>query len=40
MRIARDRMIAIFKDAGYRLVREHNFLPDQYFLEFEPATPR
>lgn len=37
MRIARDRMIAIFKDAGYRLVREHNFLPDQYFLEFEPA---
>jgi hypothetical protein len=23
--------------AGYRLAREHDFLPNQYFLEFGPA---
>jgi len=25
------------EEAGYRLVAEHDFLPDQYFLEFAPA---
>ncbi len=40
MRIARDQMIVIFKIAGYRLVRDHNFLPYQYFVEFESATSR
>jgi ubiquinone/menaquinone biosynthesis C-methylase UbiE len=39
MRIARDQMIAQFKQAGYRLVGEHDFLPYQYFLEFESASP-
>jgi arsenite methyltransferase len=38
MKIAREQMIDQFGKAGYRLVREHNFLPDQYFLEFEPAA--
>jgi hypothetical protein len=31
-------MIDEFKQAGYRMVREHDFLPYQYFLEFEPAS--
>lgn len=35
-KISRAEMIAEFKDAGYQLVREHGFLPYQYFLEFEP----
>jgi arsenite methyltransferase len=39
MRIARDQMIAQFKQGGYRLVGEHDFLPYQYFLEFESASP-
>ena len=37
MKIARQEMIAEFKEAGYRLVGEHHFLPYQYFLEFEPS---
>jgi arsenite methyltransferase len=36
MKIPRQEMIAEFKEAGYRLVREHAFLPYQYFLEFTP----
>jgi arsenite methyltransferase len=36
MRIPRNEMIAQFKAAGYRLVEEHDFLPYQYFLEFQP----
>lgn len=40
MRITRSDMIAQFKQAGYRLIGEQNFLPYQYFLEFEPAAPR
>lgn len=40
MKLARGEMIAQFKEAGYRLVGEHDFLPYQYFLEFEAATPR
>jgi len=38
MRIAPGQMIDEFKQAGYRMDREHNFLPYQYFLEFEPAS--
>jgi arsenite methyltransferase len=38
MKIAREQMIEQFGKAGYRLVRAHDFLPDQYFLEFEPAA--
>jgi ubiquinone/menaquinone biosynthesis C-methylase UbiE len=38
MKIPREEMIAEFKQAGYRLVREYQFLPYQYFLEFEPAS--
>jgi arsenite methyltransferase len=35
MKISRERMIDGFKQAGYKLVGEHNFLPYQYFLEFQ-----
>lgn len=35
-KISREEMISEFRAAGYRLVREHDFLPYQYFLEFEP----
>jgi arsenite methyltransferase len=37
-KISRDEMIGEFRTAGYRLVREHDFLPYQYFLEFEPKA--
>ncbi len=37
MRISREQMIDQFKQAGYRLVGERDFLPYQYFLEFKPA---
>jgi arsenite methyltransferase len=40
IRIARDQMLALFTQAGYRLVSEHNFLPYQYFLEFEPSPDK
>jgi arsenite methyltransferase len=40
MKIARDEMITQFKEVGYRIVGEHDFLPCQYFLEFEPSSPR
>ncbi len=36
-RLARAKVIDEFAQAGYRLAREHDFLPYQYFLEFEPA---
>ena len=36
-RIAPDRVKTEMKDAGYALVREHAFLPNQYFLIFQPA---
>jgi ubiquinone/menaquinone biosynthesis C-methylase UbiE len=39
MKIARQEMIALFKEAGYRVVGDHDFLSYQYFLEFEPAAP-
>lgn len=35
--VARDTVIEEMTKAGYRLAREHRFLPRQYFLEFEPA---
>jgi ubiquinone/menaquinone biosynthesis C-methylase UbiE len=38
MRITREHMIDEFRQAGYHLAREHDFLPYQYFLEFEPAS--
>jgi predicted methyltransferase len=34
--IAREQVIAELTRAGYRLAREHTFLPRQYFLEFDP----
>ncbi|MBI2508850.1 MAG: class I SAM-dependent methyltransferase [Betaproteobacteria bacterium] len=36
-RIAPDRVKAELKRAGYALAREHTFLPNQYFLVFQPA---
>jgi ubiquinone/menaquinone biosynthesis C-methylase UbiE len=38
MKIAREQMIDQFSKAGYDMVREHQFLTYQYFLEFEPAA--
>jgi ubiquinone/menaquinone biosynthesis C-methylase UbiE len=35
-KLARKQVIAEFHAAGYRLIREHGFLPYQYFLEFQP----
>jgi len=36
-RIAPDRVKAELKRAGYALTQEHAFLPNQYFLVFQPA---
>lgn len=36
-RIAPDRVKTEMQAAGYTLVQEHVFLPNQYFLIFEPA---
>jgi len=36
-RIAPDRVKAELKSAGYALAQEHSFLPNQYFLVFQPA---
>jgi len=36
-RIAPDRVKAEMKRAGYALAQEHAFLPNQYFLVFQPA---
>ena len=36
-RIAPDRVKTELKSAGYALVQEHTFLPNQYFLVFQPA---
>jgi len=32
--VPRETVIAELTEAGYKLVREHHFLPKQYFLEF------
>ncbi len=37
VRIAPDRVKTELKGAGYALVQEHAFLPNQYFLIFQPA---
>jgi|SRR5262245_53175090 len=34
--VSRDTVIQELADAGYKLDREHSFLPRQYFLEFTP----
>ncbi len=36
-RLAPDRVKAELKTAGYVLAREHDFLPNQYFLVFRPG---
>lgn len=36
-RITPDRVKTEFNDAGYALIQEHAFLPNQYFLIFQPA---
>jgi SAM-dependent methyltransferase len=38
-RIAPDRVKAEMGAAGYALLEEHRFLPNQYFLIFRPAKP-
>jgi SAM-dependent methyltransferase len=38
-RIAPTQAKAELKQAGYVLVREHGFLPNQYFLVFRPVSP-
>jgi SAM-dependent methyltransferase len=36
-RIAPEQVKSELKRAGYALVQEHGFLPNQYFLVFQPA---
>jgi ubiquinone/menaquinone biosynthesis C-methylase UbiE len=36
-KLARDQVVGEMKDAGYRLGKEYEFLPYQYFLVFEPS---
>ncbi|MBI3667440.1 MAG: class I SAM-dependent methyltransferase [Acidobacteria bacterium] len=38
MKIAREEMIRELEAAGFRVAREHGFLPYQYFLEFEQGA--
>jgi len=35
--VARETVVEEMRRAGYRLLREHTFLPRQYFLEFVPV---
>jgi predicted methyltransferase len=37
--VARDTTVAEMTKAGFKLVKEHNFLERQYFLEFVPVAP-
>jgi predicted methyltransferase len=37
MKIAREDLLKQMEAAGFRLVKEHTFLPYQYFLVFTPA---
>ena len=37
VRIAPERVKSEMKGAGYALIQEHAFLPNQYFLIFQPA---
>ncbi|MGH7204895.1 MAG: class I SAM-dependent methyltransferase [Nitrospiraceae bacterium] len=36
--VPRDTVVTEMTQAGYKLLREHTFLPRQYFLEFVPAS--
>jgi hypothetical protein len=36
MKIARDYLIKQMESNGFRLAKEHNFLPYQYFRVFVP----
>jgi len=38
--VPRETVIAEMAQAGYRLIREHTFLPKQYFLEFASEDAR
>lgn len=38
MKIAREDLLEQMTANGFRLVKEHTFLPYQYFLVFEPAS--
>jgi hypothetical protein len=37
MKIAREDLVRQMENAGFRLSREHTFLPHQYFLVFGPT---
>jgi hypothetical protein len=37
MKISREDLLKQMEGAGYRLAKEHTFLPYQYFLVFTPA---
>ena len=39
-RVAPERVISELKSAGYRLAAQHRFLPNQYFLVFQPEGKR
>ncbi len=36
--VPRDTVVEEMSKAGYKLLREHTFLPRQYFLEFSPTN--
>jgi len=36
IKLSREQVIGEFHDAGFHVVAEYDFLPYQYFLEFEP----
>lgn len=38
MKISRDDLVKELAAGGFRLAKEHTFLPYQYFLVFEPVT--
>ncbi len=38
MKIARDDLVRQMEEGGFRLDAEHDFLPYQYFLVFEPTS--
>lgn len=37
IKLSREQVMGEFHDAGYHLAAEYNFLPYQYFLEFDPG---
>jgi arsenite methyltransferase len=37
MKLAREEVLRQMEDGGFRLVKEHTFLPYQYFLVFSPG---